>query len=162
MANVAIPPASLSRSNFVNTGGAFADVPARQRPRMTTVCGLLALVMLLTLAAMSAYAHRTHGTAGVWAAVIAVGVCWVASTAALILSASLAGTAQALQGQLGSILLRTVLPLVSAIVLEKQVPWLAEAGIFGMMVPAYLVSLAAETLLSLWFAGPARSVAKAS
>ena len=118
--------------------------------------------MLGSFAALSTYAHGTHGAAGVWAAAIAVGICWLASTAALIVSGLWVNTPNAVNGQLGSILLRTVVPLVAAIVLEKQVPFLAAAGIFGMMVPAYLVSLVAETLLSLWLAGPTRSVAKAS
>ena len=93
---------------------------------------------------------------------IAVSVCWICSTAALVVSGLMANTPLAVQGQLVSILLRTALPLMAAIFLEQQVPMLAAAGIFGMMVPAYLVSLVTETLLAVWLAGGTRSVAKAS
>ena len=118
--------------------------------------------MLATLGALVAWGSSAHGTAGIWAAVIAVLVCWVCSTAALIVSGLVANTPLAIQGQLASIMLRTVLPLMAAIFLEQQVPMLAAAGIFGMMVPAYLVSLVTETALAVWLAGGIRSVAKAS
>lgn len=118
--------------------------------------------MLLTLAALAAWGYSNHGLPGVWSALVAVVICWLSATAALVLAVMFAGSTQVLQAQLGGILLRTVVPLMLAIVLEQQVPFLSEAGLFGMMVPAYLVALATETLLSLWLIGPARSVAKAS
>lgn len=118
--------------------------------------------MLITLAALTAWGSSSHGQAGIWAAVIATLVCWVCSTAALIVSGLVTNTPMALQGQLASIMLRTALPLMAAIFLEQQVPMLAAAGIFGMMVPAYLVSLVTETLLAVWLVGGTRSVAKAS
>lgn len=145
----------------MNPGGSHSSSPS-QRPKLAAACGVLALVMLVTLAALAAWGSSSHGQAGIWTAVIAVLVCWICSTAALIVSGLVANTPLAVQGQLASILLRTALPLMAAIFLEQQVPMLAAAGIFGMMVPAYLVSLVTETLLAVWLAGGTRSVAKAS
>lgn len=118
--------------------------------------------MIVTFVGLAAWGNATHGAAGIWTAALSVVVCWLCATAALIVAGRAAGTPNALNAQLSSIGLRTVIPLVVVIVVEGQVPYLAKAGLFGMMVPAYLVSLVAETLLSIWHAGPARSVAKAS
>lgn len=118
--------------------------------------------MAVTFAALAAWGNASHGLPGVYAAGFATLVCWACSTAALLVAGRAAGTPGALNAQLASIGLRTVIPLVVAITVEGQVPYLAKAGLFGMMVPAYLVSLVAETLLSIWHAGPARSAAKAS
>ncbi len=117
--------------------------------------------MVVTMVALGFWGHATHGEAGIAAAVLAVLVCWFSATAALVVAGRSAGTPNALNAQLASIGLRTVVPLVVAIGVEGQVPYIAQAGLFGMMVPAYLVSLVAETLLSIWHAGPTRSVAKA-
>lgn len=117
--------------------------------------------MLATLIALALWGNSKYGQPGIVAAVVAASVCWLCATAALVVAGRVAGTPNALNGQLASIGLRTVIPLIVAIALDGQVPYLAAAGFFGMMVPAYLVSLVAETLLSVWHAGPARSVAKA-
>ena len=146
----------------MNQGVAHADLSTRQRPKMTTVCGLLALVMLLAFAGIGAWNYSRHGLPGVWTALLSVVTCWLSATSALILTGLFTNTANALQAQLGSIALRTMVPLMFAIVLEQSVPWLANTGLFATMVPAYLVALATETLLSVWLIGPARSVAKAS
>jgi hypothetical protein len=146
----------------VNQGVSHADLSTRQRPKLATVCGLLALVMILAFAGIAAWNYSRHGVPGIWTALLSVVTCWLAATSALVVAALFTNTPQALQGQLGSIILRTVVPLVFAIFLEQQVPFLAQTGLFATMVPAYLVALATETLLSVWLIGPARSVAKAS
>jgi hypothetical protein len=118
--------------------------------------------MLLPLAGLGWWGFANFGGAGIVAALVAVLVCGLPAAAALVVSGLLTGTPQALNGLLGSILLRTFIPFALAVVLHLQVPYLAEAGVFGMTVVAYLVALVTETLLTLWLIGPTRSIAKAS
>lgn len=91
---------------------------------------------------------------GVWAAVAATVVCWLSATIALVVSSLLAGTPQAFHGLLASILLRTMVPLAVAVFLQEKVPYLANAGVFGKIVVAYLVALTVESLLATWMVRP--------
>lgn len=118
--------------------------------------------MALTFAALAAWGFSRHGQAGLWAAVVAALICWLSATAALILTALFVGTTQAFQSQLGGIMLRTMVPFALGLFIQQQSSYLAGAGFFGLLVLAYLVALATETLLCVWLIGPARSVAKAS
>jgi len=145
----------------VNPGGPHADNSSWQRPSLTTVCGLHALAMLIAGAAICAWAYSQNAWLGLNAALVAVGICWVSSAGALIIAGLLAGTPQAMHGQLGGILLKTMLPLMAGMLLSQNVPWLREANIFGLMVPAYLVSLVVVTALMLRLVGPIRLDAKA-
>jgi hypothetical protein len=159
---VMTPQASPPSSILVNPGGSHGDPSHPQRPQLATACGLLALVMILPLIGLVAWGYSRHGQPGVIAAVVAVLVCWLSATIALVLAGLLAGTPLSLQGQLASVFPRTLVPILFAIFFEMAVPPLAQAGIFGMMVPAYLVALTTETLLSIWLTGSPGTVAKAS
>lgn len=145
----------------MNAGGQPDPVNDRKRPGIAAACGVLALVMGIALPVFIWWGNSQHGTEGVVAAIVAVAVCWLCASAALVISGLFVGTPFALQSNLASIGLRTVLPIVIAIFLDRQVPVLSQAGVFGMMVPAYLLSLLTETLLALWLMGPIRPVAKA-
>jgi hypothetical protein len=72
------------------------------------------------------------------------------------------GTPNAVTATMGGILLQTMLPLGIGLFLNEQVPALAAAGVFGLMMPAFLVALATKTSLVLWLLAPYRTVAKAS
>jgi hypothetical protein len=117
--------------------------------------------MALAGAAICAWGYSQHDSQGLAAGAIAVGVCWACSAGALVIGGLMAGTPMAMQGQLGGILLKTMLPLAAGTVLSQNVPWLREANVFGMMVPAYLVSLVVVTALTLWLVGPLRLSVKA-
>jgi hypothetical protein len=155
--SAADPPAVLS----VNPGGPIADNSSWQRPKLATVCGLHALAMVITAGAICGWGYSQGGTNGLAAGVIAVAVCWICSAASLVIGGLLAGTPMAMHGQLGGILLKTMLPLAAGTLLSQNVPWLREANVFGMMVPAYLVSLVVVTALTLWLVGPIRPSVKA-
>jgi hypothetical protein len=111
--------------------------------------------LLLTLAVGLAYpliglaAWQRFGQNGWLAALVAALVCWFGSTAALVLTALLRGPQTALYSLLFGMVFRMGLPLVAGIVLSQQSPRLAAAGVFGCIVGFYLVTLVAETLLSL-------------
>ncbi len=47
----------------------------------------------------------------------------------------------------GAILVRTLLPLVVALVVQHKFPWLQAQGFLGQVVVIYLVGLAVETVL---------------
>ena len=117
--------------------------------------------MLLTAGAVCAWGYSQQGTTGLAAGAVAVGICWICSAGALAIGGLLVGTPMALQGQLGGILLKTMLPLAAGMLLSQNVAWLREAHFFGMMVPAYLVSLVVVTALMLWLVGPLRPSVKA-
>ena len=108
-----------------------------------------------------AWASAQYGSAGMKAAAVAVAVCWLCATAALVVTSLLSDTPLKLHGMLASIFLRTMLPAFLGIVLQSQVSWLAQANVFGMLMVAFLVALVAETLLAVWIAGPTRPVVKA-
>ena len=118
--------------------------------------------MVLPFAGLAWWGNAQYGLPGIVAALVAVLVCGLSAGVALIISGLLTGTPQALNGLLGSIMLRTFVPFALAVFLHMQVPYLADAGVFGMTVVAYLVALVTETLLTLWLIGPTRSIAKAS
>lgn len=146
----------------MNAGGQYDESSSRRRPSLALLCAILAAVMLLALPLFLAWGYNQHGAAGLQAAAVAVGVCWICATAALVVSGLFVGTSQSLNASLGSIGLQTGLPILIGVVLDSQIPVLAEAGVMGMMLAAFLVALAAKTLLVLWLIGPVRPpVAKA-
>jgi hypothetical protein len=92
-----------------------------------------------------------HGAIGVSAAAIAAGVCWVGAGGALLLTALLRDSRHAVSALLGGMVLRLALPLVTGLVLSSRGGELARAGVFGLIVLFYLLTLVVETLLSLQF-----------
>jgi hypothetical protein len=103
--------------------------------------------MIITAIAICTWGHSQHGWPGICAGAIAVGIVWTSAAGALAINVLLAGTPQAVNGQMGGILLKTMLPLAMGMLLQQNIPWLREANVFGMMVPAYLVSLVVVTIL---------------
>jgi hypothetical protein len=112
-------------------------------------CLLLSLAVGLAYPLIGLAASQKFGQAGWLAALVAALVCWFGSTAALVLTALLRGPQTALYSLLFGMVFRMGLPLAAGIVLSQQSPRLAAAGVFGCIVGFYLVTLVAETLLSL-------------
>ncbi len=111
-------------------------------------CAVLVVVLLLIGPAIVYPAWTSHGQAGLVAALIAGAVCLLAGIAALAITGLTRNTPNALNGILASILFRTMIPLGAAVVLSESNRSLAEAGIFGLFVWFYLLTLVVETLLS--------------
>ncbi len=118
---------------------------------MVRSCLILTAVVAGTLLPAATTMWFTRGVAGVAAACIAAGVCWFGAGAALICSAWLSPSGRAVQAHLLGSFFRIGLPLAVGTVLQQQGGSLAEAGVFGLIVVFYLVSLVAETVLSLKF-----------
>ncbi len=150
----------------MNAGGQRETASGRNAFRaagagLAIACGLLAVIMLVAFVAIAFWGSSQHGTNGIIAAAVAVGICWICATAALTITGLLAETPLKLHGMLVSILLRTMLPAVFGVVLQSQVPWLAQANVMGMLVAAFMVALVAETSLAVWLTSSTRSVVKA-
>lgn len=122
---------------------------ARLLPRGPVgACVCLAALVVVVFPLVAWVSWGRSGQDGVLAAGVAAGVCLVASMAALWVTHAFAGTPQAIAGALGSILLRTAVPLGVTFVLVSASPVLAKAGLFGLTVVFYLLTLAGETLLA--------------
>jgi hypothetical protein len=97
----------------------------------------------------------------VLAAIVAVGICWMAGTLALIVAYLGQKLASPVQGVLGGMLIRMFLPMAVGIALHRQGGPLAQTGVFTMILGVYLFALVVETLLSLRLMPPAVAITKA-
>jgi hypothetical protein len=109
---------------------------------------MLSVVMAVGGCIGAAIGHERYGSNGIVSALLAAAICWIASLSALLLVAITAATPNALTGTFGAMGLRTGVPLASAFVLAVSSPTLAKAGIVGMLLCFFLVSLMVETVLS--------------
>ena len=116
--------------------------------RILVPFAVLALVVAAALIPTAWLGHRDSGVAGIHAALLAAIACLSSSIVALALVARFAGTPQAIAAMFGGIGIRTGVPLLTAVILSNTSPSLREAGIFGMCVVFYLLTLVVET----WFA----------
>ena len=118
---------------------------------LLVACALLTLAVLLVAPLFAWYAHGRSQSAGVTASFVAAGVCWLGGTLALVTAYVANRYGQGIQGVLAGMFFRMGLPLVCGLVLERQVPSLAAAGFFSLVLGYYLFVLPIETLLSLRF-----------
>src|SRR5882724_8842460 len=118
---------------------------------MIRSCLALTAVVLLALLFVGGVVANTRGMNGVLAASTAAAICWFGSTVALLLAGYTSRSNQAVQGHLLGMFFRLGLPLVTGMILQKAGGRLAEAGVFGLIVVFYLITLVTETLLSLRF-----------
>lgn len=89
------------------------------------------------------------GPAGLAAAGVGAGVCWLGAVFALALSALFHGPSAFMPRLLVGMLARTMFPLMLGTLLHMQVPALAEAGMIYYLLVFYMVSLALETAMLL-------------
>lgn len=108
------------------------------------------LVAVLVVGAVIAgyFMQQKQGEAGLIATICATAICVVSGVGALVLTGYGTSQKDGLSYTLGSILIRTGIPLGSAVVVTDTQPYLKEAGFFGIIVVLYLLTLALETLLS--------------
>lgn len=130
--------------------------PAGFRLSVPVACAILTAAMVPAGALAGWHAYARHSTAGLQAALLAAGTCWLSATAALVLTGIFTGTPQAVSGILGGTVVRLAGPLlVTAACAASRSP-LSAAGLFGYMVFCFLYTLVVETLL---LVGLVRSVA---
>ena len=118
---------------------------------MIRSCLALTAIVLVALLLVGGVVGSTRGMNGVLAALTAAAICWLGSTVALLLAGYTSRSNQAVQGHLLGMFFRLGLPLAAGMILQKARGSLADAGVFGLIVVFYLVTLVAETLLSLRF-----------
>jgi hypothetical protein len=111
-------------------------------------CALLAAVLLPVGLAIGWLVARRFDPVVLQAALLAVGLCWLAGALALTATHVGVRVRAPVHGLLLAMLFRMGLPLVAGLALNQVGP-LANAGIFSMILGVYLCALVAETLLSL-------------
>ena len=114
-------------------------------------CGWLTVIVAVALLIIGGALGATRGFGASVAAVVAAGLCWIGSMAALIIAGYSSQSNRAVQGHLLGMFFRLGLPLVAGVLLQKAGGRLADAGVFGLILIFYLVTLPAETILSLQF-----------
>lgn len=118
---------------------------------MIRSCLALTAVVLLALLVVGGIVAGTRGMNGVLAASVAAAICWLGSIIALLLSGYTSRSNQAVQGHLLGMFFRLGLPLGIGTIIQDAGGLLAEAGVLGLIVVFYLVTLVTETFLSLQF-----------
>lgn len=111
-------------------------------------CALLAALVLAAYLPAAWVAYGRSGQVGIIAAAIAAVVCLLPSMAALWVTHAFANTPQAIVAALGSILLRTMVPLLVTVVLVSASEAMAGAELMGLTFVFYLLTLSAETVLA--------------
>jgi hypothetical protein len=109
----------------------------------------LTIVTVVVFPAFAGIGHWRAGGLGVAAAGVAAGVCWTGGFLALIAAGLFRSSRNAVNGILLGMACRTGLPLVAGAILHSHGGALAAAGVFGMILGYYLVTLVVETLLAI-------------
>lgn len=130
-------------------------------PSILRACGVLGVAVLAAFIPAAWWMWTSRGAVGVTAAAVAAVICLIGATGALLLTALLRGSSYAIHGLLGGMLLRLGLPLGVGVVLSSRGGDLARAGVFGLILLFYLLTLVVETLLSLKFVNRPRNSVQA-
>lgn len=111
----------------------------------------LGVVMLLAFLPVAAFAYSRHEMVGVRATTVACLICWFGSSLALVATRlfARAGQAAALYAFLFSMIFNFGLPFVAGLTLSKTAETLSAAGVFGLVVVFFEISLVTHTLLQL-------------
>lgn len=109
---------------------------------------LLGGLLLLVAACAAMYSYPRHQTDGLWAVLVAAGVCWVSASTALAITALTTGGPQAVAGMFSAMAVRMGIPIAVGLTLNAAFGRLADAGLFGLIVVHYLVALLVETILA--------------
>ena len=123
-------------------------------------CALLGVVLAAVAGAMAWFSGGIASPGTVQAAVVAWLVCFGAAALALVVTFAGQRTGRGVHAILASTIVRTGIPLVAVIVLQRSVPGLAAAGVFSMILGLYLCALLVETVLSLRFVSAAGGLPK--
>jgi len=120
-------------------------------------CALLAAALAAALPLFIAFGIVQSGVRGVLAAFLACGVCLVAGTLALTITAITQKVSQGVQGILGAMLVRMSVPLGALLLIPTAGSPLEGTSLTGMVLGYYLITLVVETWLSLRFVPVAKN-----
>src|SRR5262245_59060874 len=118
---------------------------------MLRSCGWLTVIVAVALLLIGGVLGATRGISASVAAVVAASLCWAGSMAALLIAGYSSRSNHAVQGHLLGMFFRLGLPLVAGLILQKAGGRLSDSGVFGLILVFYLITLPAETILSLQF-----------
>jgi len=143
-------------------GNDSVNSPAPDRPaKLRRACIILTLVTLLAFPAFAGVGYWRNGMAGIQAAGVAAAICWIGAIIALLCGGLMRGTENAVNGVLLGMLFRMGIPLGGGFALHQLSEGLAKAGVFGMILAYYFVTLFAETLLAVKLVSPTGNKKKA-
>ncbi|MBI3836304.1 MAG: hypothetical protein HY288_00025 [Planctomycetia bacterium] len=109
------------------------------------VSGIVAIVWLLA----APVAYEISGVRGLVTAACGATVCLIGAQLALFITSLFRGSSAAMYALVLAMLARTIIPLLLGVVLHRQVPALAQAGIIFYLLVFYMATLATETVLML-------------
>ena len=121
-----------------------------RRLSVAVACAFLALASAVAFPVVGYAAYIRFGRAGMIAAAIAIGVCWISATIAMAITGGTRNSPLELSGILVANGMRFGVPLLAAVTLHYGHASLAEVGIFGWFVIAYLWTLLVGTTLSVF------------
>ena len=119
-----------------------------------TASATLTLVVVVVFPLFAWYGHHSNGWDGVWAAAVAAAICWVGSLTALVVSAMFGQGTNAASGVLLGMVFRMGVPFAVGVAFHRHGGMLAEAGVFGMILGYYFVTLVVETVLAVRLTAP--------
>jgi peptidoglycan/LPS O-acetylase OafA/YrhL len=122
-------------------------VIGRRSPSLPLACAwLLAYVLVAYLVVGAIAAQRFE--IGWTSAAVAAAICWLSATLTLVATGLTRGPLRPFYGLLYGMLFGFAIPFAAGLYLTRSAPALASAGVFGLIVVFYLVTLAANTLLT--------------
>jgi hypothetical protein len=127
------------------------EISSARPASLPWACAILAMILVAVFPCFAGYGYNTSGMVGISAATVAFGICLACGILALFVTAMSQKLNQGVQGVLGAMLVRMGVPLFALFVLPKIGGPLVAAGVTGMVMAYYLITLAAETWLSLRF-----------
>ena len=124
-------------------------IERRSLIRLLNSCAVLAAVLAPLAALFGSIAYACSGMMGIAGAAIALAVCWLSASLALICVFLGQEIKNPIAGILGGMIVRMGLPLAVGFAIQRSYGPLADAGCFLMILGLYLVALVVETWLSL-------------
>lgn len=109
----------------------------------------------------AAYGYTRFELHGVFAAITAASVVLFAMEAAILTAIFLKNTELRVQSVLLGMFFRAGIPLVFGMLMHKAGGPLAEAGLFGMILVYYLLTLVVETILAVQLVSQTSTIKKA-
>ena len=132
-------------------GSVFSGVHPKS---IWTAAATLTLVVVVAFPLFAWFGHHSNGWSGVWAAGVAAATCWGGALTALVVGAMFGQGANAVSGVLLGMVFRMGVPLAVGMVFHRLGGTLAEAGVFGMILGYYFVTLVVETVLAVKLTAP--------
>lgn len=111
--------------------------------------GLVAAVSAGIWLIISPLAYQLSGAAGLAAAAVGGGICFMGAALALILAVPFPGPDAVMHRMALGMLARALVPLSLGVALHFKAPALAQAGMVFYLLVFYMATLAMETLLML-------------